>query len=40
MWLAKRDGLGRQIKRLEYELNTLRKEQQRLEARGCYSDKG
>jgi hypothetical protein len=39
MWLSKHDGLGRQIKRLERELKTLRKAQQQLEARGCYSDK-
>jgi chromosome segregation ATPase len=39
MWLSKRYGLRHQIKRLESELKTLRKERQQLEAKGCYSDK-
>jgi chromosome segregation ATPase len=39
MWLSKYHGLSGQIKRLESELKTLRKERQQIEVRGCYSDK-
>jgi hypothetical protein len=39
MWLSQRYPLKRQIKRLESELKTLRKERQQVEARGCYSDR-
>ncbi len=39
MWLSEHDSLRRQIKRLDHELKTLRKERQQLEAAGCYSDR-
>jgi chromosome segregation ATPase len=39
MWLSKRHGLRGQIKRLESEIKSLRKERQQIEAKGCYSDK-
>jgi predicted nucleic acid-binding Zn-ribbon protein len=39
MWLSEHDSLKHQIKRLERELKTLRKERQRAEAKGCYSDR-
>jgi hypothetical protein len=39
MWLSEHDSLRRQIKRLEIELKTLRRERQRVEATGCYSDR-
>jgi chromosome segregation ATPase len=39
MWLSEHDSLRRQIKRLEYELRSLRKERQQVEATGCYSDR-
>jgi hypothetical protein len=39
MWLSEHDTLKRQIKRLEQELKSLRKERQQLEAAGCYSDR-
>jgi chromosome segregation ATPase len=38
MWLSKQHSLTRQIKRLDADLKTLRKERQQVEARGCYSD--
>jgi peptidoglycan hydrolase CwlO-like protein len=39
MWLSEHDSLKRQIKRLDRELQTLYKERQQVEARGCYSDR-
>jgi hypothetical protein len=39
MWLSKHHTLKDQIKRIDHELYTLRKERQRVEARGCYSDR-
>ena len=39
MWLSEHDSLRRQIKRLDSELKTLRKERQQVEATGCYSDR-
>ena len=39
MWLSEQDSLRRQIKRLDSELKTLRKERQQVEATGCYSDR-
>jgi chromosome segregation ATPase len=39
MWLSEHDSLRRQIKRLDGELKTLRKERQQVEAMGCYSDR-
>jgi chromosome segregation ATPase len=39
MWLSEHDSLRRQIKRLDSELKTLRKERQQVEASGCYSDR-
>ena len=39
MWLSDHDSLKRQIKRLDRELKTLRKERQQTEAEGCYSDR-
>ena len=39
MWLSEHDSLRRQIKRLESELNTLRKARREIEATGCYSDR-
>jgi septal ring factor EnvC (AmiA/AmiB activator) len=39
MWLSKHHPLQHQVKRLESELKTLRKERQQVEARGCYSDR-
>jgi chromosome segregation ATPase len=39
MWLSKQHLLTRQIKRLDGDLKTLRKERQQVEARGCYSDR-
>jgi hypothetical protein len=39
MWLSKHYSLERQIKRLDSELKTLRKERQQVEAKGCYSDR-
>ena len=40
MWASEQSSLRRQIKRIDGELKTLRKERQQLETRGCYSDKG
>jgi chromosome segregation ATPase len=39
MWLSKHHSLTHQIKRLDGDLNTLRKERRQIEARGCYSDR-
>jgi chromosome segregation ATPase len=39
MWLSEHDSLRGQIKRLDSELKTLRKERQQVEATGCYSDR-
>jgi hypothetical protein len=39
MWLSKHHPLQHQIKRLESELRILRGERQRVEGRGCYSDR-
>jgi hypothetical protein len=39
MWLSEHDSLRRQIKRLESEIKTLRKERHQVEAAGCYSDR-
>jgi chromosome segregation ATPase len=39
MWLSKHHTLKDQIKRLDHELDSLRKERQQVEARGCYSDR-
>jgi hypothetical protein len=39
MWLSEHDSLRRQIKRLDGELKTLRKERQQVEVTGCYSDR-
>lgn len=39
MWLSEHDSLRSQIKRLDSELKTLRKERQQVEATGCYSDR-
>jgi hypothetical protein len=39
MWQSEHDSLRRQIKRLDSELKTLRKERQHMEATGCYSDR-
>ncbi|HSF30553.1 MAG TPA: hypothetical protein VLK82_08800 [Candidatus Tectomicrobia bacterium] len=39
MWLSKHHSLTYQIKRLDHELKTLRKERQQVEAKGCYSDR-
>jgi chromosome segregation ATPase len=39
MWLSKHHSLQHQVKRLESELRTLRKERRQVEARGCYSDR-
>jgi chromosome segregation ATPase len=39
MWLSNDHSLKHQIKRLENELKTLRKERQQAEARGCYADR-
>ena len=39
MWLSKQDSVTSQIKRLEHELKSLRKERHQVEARGCYSDR-
>ena len=39
MSLSEHDSLRRQIKRLDSELKTLRKERQQVEATGCYSDR-
>jgi chromosome segregation ATPase len=40
MWLSKYHPLKHQIRRLEHELKTLRKERQQVEGRGCFSDRG
>jgi len=39
MRLSEHDSLRSQIKRLDSELKTLRKERQQVEATGCYSDR-
>jgi peptidoglycan hydrolase CwlO-like protein len=39
MWLSEHDSLRSQIKRLDSEIKTLRKERQQVEATGCYSDR-
>lgn len=39
MWLSGSYPLKRQIKCLDSDLKTLRKERQQVEARGCYSDR-
>jgi chromosome segregation ATPase len=39
MWLSKHHSLTHQIKRLDGDLKTLRKERQQVEARGCFSDR-
>ena len=39
MWQSEHDSLRGQIKRLDSELKTLRKERQQVEATGCYSDR-
>jgi chromosome segregation ATPase len=39
MWLSEHDSLKHQIKRLDRELKTLRKDRQQAEAEGCYSDR-
>jgi chromosome segregation ATPase len=39
MWLSGRDSLRRQIKRLESELRTLRRQRRHVQARGCFSDR-
>jgi hypothetical protein len=39
MWLSEHDALRGQVKRLDSELKTLRKERQQVEATGCYSDR-
>jgi hypothetical protein len=39
MWLSEHDTLKRQIKRLNRELNTLRRERQHAGAKGCYADR-
>jgi hypothetical protein len=39
MWLSKHHSLKDQIKRLDNDLKSLRKERRQVEARGCYSDR-
>jgi uncharacterized protein (DUF3084 family) len=39
MWLSASDPLKRQLRRLDHELKTLRKERQQADAKGCYSDR-
>jgi hypothetical protein len=39
MWRSEHDSLIHQIKRLDRELKTLRKERQQADAKGCYSDR-
>ncbi len=39
MWPSKRHSLKRQLKRIESELEVLRRERHQVEARGCYSDR-
>src|SRR5688500_6097109 len=39
MWLSKQHSLKHQIRRLDSELKSLRKERQQVEAKGCYSDR-
>jgi hypothetical protein len=39
MWWSRRVGIRHQIKRLQDELKTLRKERRLLEAKGCFSDR-
>jgi hypothetical protein len=39
MRLSEHDSLRRQIKRLDGEIKTLRRERQQVEGTGCYSDR-
>ena len=39
MWASEQHSLRRQIKRIDGELKTLRRDREQLETRGCYSDK-
>ena len=39
MWLSQHHSLKCQVQRLDTDLKALRKERQRAEAKGCYSDR-
>ena len=39
MWASAQRSLRRQIKQIDAEIKTLRKERQQLESRGCFSDR-
>ncbi len=39
MWASGQRSLRRQIKQIDAEIKTLRKERQQLETRGCFSDR-
>jgi len=39
MWASGQRSLRRQIKQIDAEIKTLRKERQQVESRGCFSDK-